>query len=184
MIFIDSEGEPIQEFSAIYVHEETHEIIDVFHRYVQYPSLSCDKDKFARLHVHGLNMSYLSLHGLKNEDELLCEFRTWLNNHPFTVIYANGSSKEEKFLNMPVVDVHLKSWKERCLLSSHQRACSMKMNATPICDVVCNAHTSFRGWKPKRAYSMSPTDAAKILFYHHCSLYDSVECFLFYTQCN
>ena len=40
MLFIDSEGEPVQEFSAIYVHNETYEILDVFHRYVVYPSIA------------------------------------------------------------------------------------------------------------------------------------------------
>ena len=184
MIFIDSEGEPIQEFSAIYVNQETYDIIDVFHRYVRYPSLTCDEDKFARLHIHGLDMSYLSLHGLTNKDELLCEFKAWLKDHPFTAMYANGPSKEEKYLNMTVIDVHLKPWEERFLLSSHQRAVSMKMNATPICNIVCNAHTSFRGWKPKRVYSMSLTDSAKVEFFHHCSLYDCIECLLFYIECN
>ena len=185
MIFIDSEGEPLQEFSAIYVHEQTHEIIDVFHRYVQYPSATvCDGDKFARLHIHGLNVSYLSIHGLRNEDDLLCEFNAWLKSHPFTSMYANAPSKEKKLLHMSITDVCLKPWKERCLLSSHQTAFSMKMNATPICNVICTAHSSFRGWKPKRVYCMSPTDIAKSNFAHHCSLYDCVECHLFYIECN
>ena len=182
MIFIDSEGEPVQEFSAIYVHEQTYKVMDVFHRHVQYPSPTCDEDKFARFHVHGLDISYLSLYGLSNEEELLCEFKAWLKYHPFTTIYANAPSKEEKFLKMTISDVHLKPWQERSLLSSHQCALFMKMNAIPICDTVCNAHTSFKGWKPKRAYSMSLTDAAKMEFFHHCSLYDSIECLLFYTD--
>ena len=183
MLFIDSEGEPVQEFSAIYVHNETYEILDVFHRYVVYPSIAYDCDTFARHHVHGLSTSFLSKHGLRDEDELLCEFNKWLLSHPCDIIYANAPSKEEGLLNMSIMDIRLKPWKERCLLPSHRSALSMKLNSIPISDTVCHAHSSFRGWKPKKGDCISPTDSAKIAFSYHCSLYDSIECLLFYIEC-
>ena len=181
MIFIDSEGEPIQEFSALYVCPRTHEIRDVFHSFVKYPpSMSYDGDKYARVHIHGLNIAYLQRHGLDNEEELLSLFHKWLKKYPSAALFAHAPSKEKTFLNVSIQDVCLLPWKERCMLQSHQTALTFKMENIPICDTICNAHTSFRGWKPKRTYSMTPTDVAKCNFSHHCSLYDVFECFLYF----
>lgn len=184
MIFIDCEGDPIQEFSAIYVNEKTHDICDVFHYYVKYPSsMTFDGDKFARFHIHGLNLDYLSSHGLESEDELRVLFIKWLKKWPSSsCIYAHAPFKEKTFLNISVQDVSLPSWKERCDLQSHQTALFMKVNHVPILNVVCKAHTSFKGWKAKRPYCMNATDVAKCNFLFHCSLYDCIECFLFYCK--
>lgn len=181
MIFLDSEGEPIQEFSALYVSEKTGEICDVFHYLVQYPShFGHDGDRFSRRHVHGLGIDYLHRHGLKDEEELLSLLKQWLKKYPSASLFAHAPSKEINFLNMPIEDVSLLPWKERTVLPSHQTALSFKKMNIPICDTVCNAHVSFHGWRPKRSYCLSPTDIAKCNFSHHCSLYDAFECFLFF----
>jgi len=176
MIFIDCEGDPIQEFSAIYVNND--EIIDVFHRYVHYPSFKdYDGDRFARFHVHGLNIDFLSQHGLENTDILRSEFFSWLNSCSYSRLFAHAPMKEMNFLNLPIEDVCLRLWKDRHTLSSHRKAIFMKKNCIPICNIVCKAHTSFRSWRCKKR--MNFTDMAKRDFGHHCSLYDCVECFLF-----
>ena len=179
MIFIDSEGEPIQEFSAIYVCDNV--IVDVFHQYVKYPVLNdIDEDHFARSHVHGLNIDFLEHHGLDNVDVLYSLFSSWLKKHSITHLFANAPSKEKNFLRMPIMDVYLKPWRERCALSSHRDALFMKKTSIPICNVMCSAHTAFKGWLPKRkADKVNATDIVKSEFGHHCSLYDCVECFLF-----
>jgi len=182
MIFIDSEGEPIQEFSAIYVRDNV--IVDVFHQYVKYPFLkTLDEDHFARSHIHGLDIDFLEQYGLDNTDVLYSFFSSWLKKHSVTHLFAHAPSKEKNFLQLPIQDVHLKPWRERHVLSSHRNSFFMKMTSIPICNVSCNAHTAFHGWYPKRkANKLNATDIVKTEFGHHCSLYDCVECFLFMKE--
>ena len=176
-IFLDCEGEPVQEFSAIYVDFETGVIEDVFHHHVHYP-FKCDYDYFARQHVHGLDRNFLSLYGLRSEQELLNLFHEWLKSHPFQAIYAHAPAKEVNFLSLPVKDVCLKPWKDRIQCQSHQIALSMKLYKVPVCGVTCAAH-SLVCWKPKKILSPNASDRAKMEFSYHCSLYDCIECFLF-----
>ena len=178
IIVIDCKGEPVQEFSALYVNEKTGELVDVFHRYVQYPFYP-DVDSFSRQHVHGLDYDFLSRHGLNSENELLTLFYHWLRDHPFEQIYAHAPAKEKKLLSLSIKDVCLKPWKDRIFYKSHQKALSMKLKHVPICNVTCHAHSSFKGWKSKDCHALSATDAAKMTFSYHCSLYDCVECALF-----
>lgn len=175
-IIIDSEGDPVQEFSALYINEVTATIVDVFHRHVKYP-FHRDEDAFARQHVHGLNRDYLSLHGLRCEEELLTAFRKWLTTHPFDAIYAHAPAKEVKFLSLPVKDVCLKPWCQRVFCDSHRVALAMKLQCVPMCNVTCHAHSDFLYWRPRRAKTLTATDKAKLQFFHHCSLYDCIECF-------
>lgn len=180
LIFIDSEGDPLQEFSAIYVNELSGEVVDVFHHHIIYPFAE-DRDIFSRQHVHGLDRDFLSLHGLCDEHELLYRFKEWLKLRPFDAIYAHAPAKEIKLLSLPVRDVCLKAWKERCHCKSHQLALSMKLSHTPVCGVTCYAHKNVC-WKPKLRRACNATDWAKMQFFYHCSLYDCVECFLFYCK--
>ena len=182
IIYVDSEGEPIQEFSALYVDHETFEILDVFHRYVRYPLKDVDYDIWARKHVHGLNLKFLNANGLKNESDLLFAFQQWLKAHPFEYIFAHAPFKERQFLNLPIQDVCLPPWLERTDCLSHELALSMKRNAVPICNVTCDAHKSFVNWCPKRPYVLTPTDVIKKNFGHHCSLYDCVELYFHHSQ--
>jgi len=183
MIFIDSEGDPIQEFSALYAYKNV--IVDVFHQYVYYPSMSVyDEDHFARSHVHGLDLDFLNCHGLKSEQELLTLFSSWLEKHPHSIMFAHAPAKERHFLEMTINDVRLLPWKKRRDLPSHRRTLLMKKSIIPICNTICSAHTSYCGWQCKRkSGTMNVTDLAKIDFGYHCSLYDSLECFFFYTDC-
>ena len=178
LVIIDSEGTPVQEFSALYVNEETQVIQDVFHAFAKYPS-SVDADWFARRYVHGLDRKFLREFGLRDEEEVLKLFHTWLQTHPFDDMYANAPAKEEDFLSQHVRDVCLRPWKDRVHCKSHQIALDMKLNCVPVCGVTCCAHSRFRGWKPKRLYNMTSTDVAKHDFQHHCSLYDCIEIFHF-----
>ena len=178
MIFIDSEGDPIQEFSAIAVCDKTYEICDVLHLYVKFPS-SCDSDKFARGHIHGLNIEFLDQYGLENQTDLLANVRAWLRKYDSFRLYAHAPYKEMEFLNAHVNDVQLRPWKERHLLKSHQIALTYKVKSVPLYSIQCKAHTSFKGWKPKKLSHMTLTDVAKCKFSHHCSLYDCFECMLF-----
>ena len=161
IVIIDCEGEPIQEFSALYVNVDTEEIVSVFHEYVQCGVDTYDVDFWARKHIHGLNRDFISMNGLQNQAALFFAFQRWLNSHPFERIFANGPCKEQNFLSMKIEDVKLPQWKDRASLMSHKLALSLKKNVIPICDVTCCAHSSFVGWSPKRPHSLTLTDIAK-----------------------
>ena len=184
LIFVDCEGEPIQEFTALYVDSDSHTIIDVFHRYVAYPSVcGYDSDRWARRHVHGLNRLHLSVHGLHNPTELLSDFNEWLHSHPYEHILANAPQKESAFLNLPILDVCLPPWKQRAQLLSHRLSLSLKRHSIPINGIRCSsAHSSFVDWRPRHLYSLSPTDVIKRDFGFHCSLYDCMELYFYYLK--
>lgn len=179
LIFIDSEGEPVQEFTALYVDEQSGKIVDVFHQHVRYP-LPRDKDYFARRHIHGLCRNYLQHHGLRDESDLRLSFKAWLKTHPFSKLVANAPQREISLLSMQICDIHLKPWKERINCDSHKVALFMKNNQIPICNTICYAHKCFIGWRPKKCNALSESDTAKSHFGFHCSLYDTFECSLFY----
>ena len=182
-IYVDSEGTPVQEFSAIYVNEETFQIDDVFHEFVIYPCTESDEDKWARNHVHGLNLDFLAEHGLRDEGELVSSFYTWLKDHPYDMMYGNGPFTERHLLSLPIEDVNLKPWSDRDSQISHKIAMALKLQCARICNVKCaTAHRSFRHWRPVRVYNMSAADKAKLKFRHHCSFYDCIECFLYHTR--
>ena len=182
LIFIDCEGEPIQEFTALYVDSDSHNIVDVFHRHVSHPSTyGYDSDRWARRHVHGLNRAYLAIHGLHDETMLLCEFNAWLHFHPYEKILANAPWKESTFLHRPVQDVCLPQWTDRAVLLSHRLSLSLKHSAVPINGITCSdAHSSFVGWCPRRPNVLSPKDVVKRNFGFHCSLYDCMEIYFYY----
>ena len=182
LIFVDCEGQPIQEFTALYVDSDSHDIVDVFHQYVRSTDDRYDPDWWARRHVHGLNRDYLALHGLRDEQTLLCAFRRWLTTHPYDELLAHAPHKERQFLQLPVRDVSLPPWKERAHLLSHRIALSLKRGAIPINCVTCSAHTSFVDWRPRRPYTLSAKDVIKRDFAFHCSLYDCIEMYLFYLK--
>lgn len=190
LVFIDSEGDPVQEFSAILVDVTKKKIVDVFHHFVCYPvnkhsQIIIDRDDFARRHIHGLNLNFLSIHGLKTEGDLVSSFKTWLSCHsPIDAIYAHAPHKEKQLLSLtvPILDVGLKVWAERDVLNSHRVALAWKLNCLDVNDVSCckDAHSSFKNWKPKNVKVLSLGDLAKMKFSYHCSLYDCVECFLYF----
>ena len=179
-LVIDSEGSPIQEFSALHVDEKDYDVKDVFHKYVKYPlHLHGDFDGFARRHVHGLNLSFLQENGLKDEEELRTQFMSWLESHPHSKIYGHAPQKEKEFLKMDIIDVELLPWILRGNTFSHSIAHWAKSRRIPVNGITCNAHTSFEGWKPRNPGTLTDADHQKILSGYHCSLYDCMETFLF-----
>ena len=140
---MDSEGDPIQEFSALNVHEDTGEIMDVFHCHVKYP-FDMDYDWKARRCVHGLDLQFLNEHGVDGVEELKTLFSSWLNSHPFQAMFAHAPEKEIEFINLTIRNVSLKPWKDRSALLSHSLAISLKKNLVPICNVTCTANRSFQ----------------------------------------
>lgn len=177
IVIVDSEGDPIQEFTALYCDETVAIVHDVFHRHVRYPFVS-DCDKFARSHIHGLDLNFLTEHGLCDENQLLTNFMLWLSSHPYSSIYANAPAKEIAFLSLPILDVKLKPWKERVHCTSHKKAVSKKLRREPIFNVSCEAHNYVK-WKVSHKKVLSATDIAKFHFSFHCSLYDCYECMLY-----
>ena len=177
-VFVDSEGSPIQELSALCVHEKTGEVVDIFHKHIRYP-FATDHDIWARCHVHGLNVNYLSAYGLCEEKTVLSMFYTWLNSLSVSCIFGHAPCKEAEFLDISITDVNLPPWAKRCILPSHETAVFMKNNNVPVCGVSCNAHSSFVGWKSKRRI-LNNTDIAKESHGFHCSLYDCLEIYLYF----
>ena len=174
LIVVDSEGEPIQEWSAFVIDEEKRVICNVFHAHVAYPYRE-DGDWFARKHIHGLCLRYLSQYGLSDENELLYRFSHWLQPYTSLGIYANAPTKESHFLSRPVTDVSMLPWGERQNTASHKTAVRMKLYHVPICNVSCLAHNAVT-YHCKRVF-LNDGDRAKMAFGHHCSLYDCVEIF-------
>lgn len=182
-VYLDSEGTPVQEFSAIYVDPSTLLIKEVFHRYVRFPFEPFDPDMWARFHIHGLNIDYLREHGVSDEKTLVEEFKEWLSSRPHVALYAHAPSKEENLLDLPIEDVNLLPWIQRDNDVSHKLACNLKQTNHPICDVNCReAHFSFVRWKSSKMYANKESERIKHAFGHHCSLYDAVECFLYHTR--
>lgn len=173
LIIVDSEGDPIQEWSALAVDEEHDVICDVFHAHVSYP-YAIDYDWFARRHVHGLRLDFLSKYGFSNVNILLENFLDWLQPYNACTIYANAPSKESSFLSRHITDAGLLPWKDRSSTLSHNIAMEMKFCKVAIADTVCFAHNEFVSFKSKRRF-LNETDIAKMVFRHHCSLYDCVE---------
>lgn len=183
LLFVDSEGDPIQEFTALYVNKQSSEIVDVFHRHVTFPSRGYDTDYWSRRHIHGLDRAYLAKHGLRDEGALLNDFSEWLRFHPYEEMLANAPSKEQIFLKLPISDLHLPPWKDRGVSASHKSALSLKRHAIPINGISCSsAHSFFLNWRPRRPHAPSPTDVIKHDFGHHCSLYDCMELYFFYFE--
>ena len=74
IIFIDSEGDTIQELAAIEIDSKSKEIKD---SYLAFARNETD-DSFSRLHVHGLSPFYLAEHGFSCEAELIKDFQSWI----------------------------------------------------------------------------------------------------------
>ena len=174
-IVIDSEGTPIQEWSAIVVEEKSSLIRDIFHGYVRYPFV-CDEDYFARKYIHGLRVKDLACVGFSDVNVLLTEFRHWLRPYASCPMYAHAPAKESQFLSCVLQDVCLPPWKERVKTVSHSTAKAMKLNQVPICNITCTMHDPVY-YKSHRQYP-NETDLAKAAFGYHCSLYDCYEIFL------
>ena len=184
-IFIDSEGEPVQELSAICVNTETFQIISVFHRYAQCPLP--DEDYYSRRFIHGLNIDFLMCHGFPSVRELTSALCRWIDNLPRFhnyFFFANDPTKERHlFPFLHIEDVKLPQWRVRIHTKPHIMAKAAKDNAASVLDCSCSATAVHSAYDPSHRpeCSLSPSTLAKLSSGHHCSLYDVMECY--FTFC-
>ena len=177
MIFIDMEGSPVQELSAIQMNAWTKQIVDVYHAH----AFSHQTDLWARLHIHGLNLHFLKSHGFRDEETLIQDFKRWLVGKNVVNLYANNPVKESEVLNMPITDIGLPPWADRIYQPYHQMALTYKREYVPILDKRCcfEAHAAFTHYNMKR---LNETEIAKRGHGFHCSLYDAYELYLSYIS--
>lgn len=176
-MFIDCEGEPVQEMSAIAMDNESYQIVSVYHKHA-----ACDPslDAWSRKNLHGLNPTYLHDHGFSNESELAANFQCWLKSFNVQCMYANNPGKERELLGMKnIYDILLPTWRERGEMTYHVNANLFKKLSIPIQGVHCSGyvHNSFvstRGYVPLYCQN------EKLLHGYHCSLYDCYEMYLFH----
>ena len=176
IIFIDSEGSPIQELSALEMDFETREIVDVFHGHAH----TTESDSFARKHIHGLNTKFLLREGYENSAGLIAAFRDWLREKNHFMCYGNDPTKEKEELKLYVVDIGLDQWIYRIHKPYHQVAFHFKRHNIPILSKRCcaEAHSSY---KKAHVRPSNRSDAAKEQYGHHCSLYDCYSMYLCYV---
>ena len=151
----------------------------MYHKYAKCKPFD---DVWSRLHVHGLNYSFLLTHGLKNEDELICDFKLWLENFNVQVIYVNDVSKESKKLNLSLRDIGLPCWIERVKHSYHRIPQLYKNSDKSFCNINCNSNIHSY-YKYKNLDDITkPVDRVKAEHGFHCSLADVYEFHLFSTK--
>lgn len=181
IIFLDTEGTPIQELAAVEANTQTREIVDVFLGH----AMTNESDQFARDHIHGLNLSYLEREGFDSENELLLAFKDWLAPKSFSKILSNGVEKEQKALNIKIDNFPLLPWSERGNEPSHQLALKFKKSGMSIMGQQCSSatHSSYISalfCKNQKSYEI------KSKHKYHCALYDAYELYLhymFYEPC-
>ncbi len=182
IIFVDTEGSPFQELSAIEMDNETRGILDTYHNFarVSDPSVDC----YSRQRIHGLQPSFLTEYGFPSESLLIDDFKRWLGTKSICKIYANEAARESAALKP--YDVHnlkLPNWIERVKESYHQVAHRFKDLNIPIhSNTSCfeKAHTFFIPFKSYQC--RNETQIVKAEHGHHCSLYDAYELYLFYVM--
>ena len=171
LIFLDIEGDPVEEFAAIEVNRQTREIIDVFHGY----AITNTKDDFSRRHIHGLNPTCVKAQvPFPSEATLIAVFNIWIARKPCVEFYANDSLRESLVLKLDIKDFRLKPWAERKDRQSHIIARKCKERATPVLGRSCppEVHSSFTNAPHSRN---SATFEAKAEHGYHCALYDVLE---------
>lgn len=170
-IFMDSEGIPIQELSALVVSGKN--IVNSYHNYAWCPP---NKDIWSRKNIHGLNPNFLYHNGFPNETILIQDFRKWLSLFNVDKIYVNGFSKHEQIkLDVSIIDIGLPEWSERIKHDYHNipNSCK-KLNHS-------EAHNCYVS-SGNISKCNTPSQQAKISHGWHCSLMDVYELYLFYLE--
>lgn len=178
VLFVDSEGEPVQELAAICVDIMNHRIKDVYLKWAKIPAAFIDVDWFSRRHIHGLNRVFLRQHGFENEEALVADFQTWRQQFTINEIFAHAPAKEEILLSCSITDVKLPPWADRYKSHHHRLALSMKTLNLPVKDTICKrfeTHDEYEGWKEIRTKG----DLARQEYSHHCALYDCLSILMF-----
>lgn len=177
MIFVDSEGTPMQELSALEMDFNTREIVDAFHAHAYSP----EPDAYARNHIHGLSFDFLRKHGYPKPYQMIDAFKTWLRGKNYLLIYGNNPTKEVKDLKLNISDIDLDKWAVRTHRPYHKISFLFKKFNIPISSKRCydEAHSAYKN-VIVRPHNMS--DIAKRAHGHHCSLYDCYEMYLCYIS--
>ena len=175
IIFVDTEGTPIQELSALEMRLHDRQIVDVFHAH----AYTTEKDEWARKRIHGLSLTFLKEHGYSSEAELVSVFKNWLRPKHYLNVFANAPLKERKVLSLNICDIALPCWVERHNQPYHQIAqCLKNINVSFLEKSCCReAHSAFVGFD-KTHTDKSLTMKAKERHGYHCSLYDCIEMYL------
>ena len=178
VIFVDMEGTPVGEVSAIQMNLVTRQIVDVYHNHADMHGY----DEWCQRHYHGLNPLFLERFGLGSEHELLNDFKEWLRGKEIFAMYANNPGKEKAALGRTIYDIELPRWSERKKRPSHIMAKAFKKIGVPILNKRCppEAHSSYR-YFPVNCWT-NETELAKHDFGYHCALYDTYELFLTYVS--
>lgn len=176
---MDSEGEPVQELSAIAMDNVTYQIVSIYHKHA---FCDPDDDQWSRRNVHGLNPDFLSECGFPNACELTDNFKEWLESFVILCMYANNPVKERKLFQKNIVhDIFLPQWEKRMKKSYHKIAICFKQLNVPIVNVRCANYVHSR-FISQFCVTSSGKELAKRLHGFHCSLYDCFELYLFYLS--
>ena len=175
VIFVDTEGTPIQELSAIEIRLQDRQVIDVFHGH----AYTSQNDDWARKRIHGLSLSFLKERGYSSEAELVSVFKSWLAPKNYLNVFSNDPRKEQKTLSLNICDIGLPGWVERHSQPYHIVAQCFKDINLSILGKSCpsEAHSAFEGFD-KSQIGSSLAMLAKERHGHHCSLYDCWEMYL------
>ena len=175
---MDSEGEPLQELSAIQVDFDTFEILDVYHAHA-----SCERgtDFWSRKYLHGLNPTYIKENGFSCESVMISDFHNWLSKKNYFRIYGNDVRRECNKFSLNLTDLKLPVWIERVKQSYHSVSNRYKELNIPILHTSCSkrAHTCYV--EPDQSWFKTKTQNVQADHGHHCSLYDAYELYLLYV---
>ena len=154
-------------------------MVDIYHKYAACSPFAA---AWATLHIHGLNVSYLTKHGFKDEETLICDFKRWFRQFHVMSIYGNNPTRELGKLDLNIIDIGLPPWAERVQHSYHQIPQMYKWSSKPLCRISCNNHIHsdyvYRCYQDCQTY----TQQVKAAHGFHCSLADVHELYLFYLE--
>ena len=180
IIFIDSEGSPIQELSAIAMNVVTRRIVDVYHNYAYCPN---EQDWWARRHIHGLNPIYLMYIGFESEPALVEDFRCWLRRFNILKLIGNDAHIEAEKLNLTIFSIGLPEWSIHVKYNYHKIPNVFK-NHNISFDSKARCHSEYHSHYLQQTinFKWSPNQLARVEHGYHCSLDDVYELYYYYCE--
>ena len=179
IIFVDSEGGPIQELSAIAMSPSKNTIVNIYHNF---GFCSSDTDVWARKHIHGLDPEILIDIAFPNESLLIKDFKTWLSQFHVINAYGNNTFRESCKLNLSITDIGLPLWSERVKHNYHKIPNQYKLYNEPFNFLACDSERHRLYVRPNVSLCRTLCQKAKALHGWHCSLADVFELYLFYCE--